>query len=46
MIAECNSYWQNITTLVLAEYDLYWQNMIILAEFNFYWQNITSTGRI
>jgi len=43
MIAECNSYWQN----------MYWQNMtyigrtrFILAECNFYWQSITSTGRI
>jgi len=43
MIAECNSYCQN----------MYWQNMtyigrtrFILAEFNFYWQSITSNGRI
>ena len=42
---------QNVTpigkkSLIPAEYDLYWQNMIILADFNFYWQNMTSTGRI
>ena len=38
MIAECNSYWQNITCTG--------RTWFILAEFNFYWQNSTSTGRI
>jgi len=42
MIAECNSYWQNIT----CTGTYIGRTWFILAEFNFYWQNITSTGRI
>ena len=56
MIAECNSYWQNITCtgriwLILAEHDLYWQNLtsigriaLLLAEYDFHWQNMIYTG--
>jgi len=56
MIAECNSYWQNITCtgriwLILAEYDLYWQNLtsigrisLLPAEYDFHWQNMIYTG--
>ena len=56
MIAECNSYWQNITCtgriwLILAEHDLYWQNLtsigrvaLPLAEYDFHWQNMIYTG--
>ena len=43
MIAECNSYWQNITCTGRMTY--IGRTWFILAEFNFYWQNMTSIGR-
>ena len=56
MIAECKSYWQNITCtgriwLILAEHDLCWQNLtsigrisLLPAEYDFHWQNMIYTG--
>jgi len=56
MIAECNSYWQNITCtgriwLILTEHNLYWQNLtsigrmsLLPAECDFHWQNMIYTG--
>ena len=56
MIAECNSYWQNISCtgriwFILAEHDLYWQNLtsigriaLLPAEYDFHWQNMIYTG--
>ena len=58
MIAECNSYWQNITCtgriwLILAEHDLYWQNLtsigrisLPLAEHDLIRLIVTLAGRI